>query len=79
MKQLGNLARDDEEVMFLRQFYDLSAALLRLPDGAREVLLLHDVHGYRHAEIAEQLGLAVGTTKTQLHRARKRLREVLSR
>ncbi len=56
---------------------DLEQAVRALPDGAREVLLLHDVHGYRHAEIADRLGCAVGTSKAQLHRARKRLREVL--
>jgi RNA polymerase sigma-70 factor (ECF subfamily) len=58
---------------------DLEAAIEQLPRGAREVFLLHDVHGYRHDEIAEMNGLAVGTTKAQLHRARKRLREVLER
>ena len=56
---------------------DLERALRELPDGAREVLLLHDVHGYQHQEIAGQLGIAVGTSKAQLHRARKRLRKVL--
>lgn len=58
---------------------DLDEALTELPDGAREVLVLHDVYGYKHREIAERLGLAVGTTKAQLHRARKRLRERLTR
>ena len=56
---------------------DLEGALARLPDGAREVFLLHDVEGYRHEEIAEMLGLATGTSKSQLHRARMALREWL--
>ena len=56
---------------------DLEGALARLPDGAREIFLLHDVEGYRHEEIAEMLGLATGTSKSQLHRARMALREWL--
>lgn len=56
---------------------DLETAISRLPDGARTVFVLHDVEGYRHDEIAELLGVATGTSKTQLHRARKLLREAL--
>ncbi len=58
---------------------DFEAALARLPPGAREVFVLHDVEGYRHEEIAELLGLAVGTSKSQLHRARMALRRHLDR
>lgn len=57
---------------------DLEAALERLPDGARRVFVLHDVEGYRHEEIAEMLDLAVGTSKSQLHRARMLLRRHLA-
>ena len=53
---------------------DLEQALSKLPDGAREVFVLHDVEGYRHEEIASMLGLATGTSKSQLHRARMALR-----
>ncbi len=53
---------------------DLEAALLRLPAGARTILVLHDIEGYRHAEIAAQLGIAEGTSKAQLFRARRLLR-----
>ena len=56
---------------------DLESAISRLPDGARRVFVLHDVEGYRHDEIAALLGVAPGTSKTQLHRARKLLREAL--
>jgi RNA polymerase sigma-70 factor (ECF subfamily) len=56
---------------------DLETAMARLPRQARAVFVLHDIEGFRHEEIAEQLGLAVGTSKAQLHRARKLLREVL--
>ncbi len=56
---------------------DLERALARLPKGARAVLILHDVEGYRHDEIAELTGIAVGTSKAQLHRARKLMKELL--
>ena len=57
---------------------DLETALEKLPDGARQVFVLHDVEGYRHEEIAEMLDLAVGTSKSQLHRARMLLRSHLA-
>lgn len=57
---------------------DLRRAVARLPEGARNVFLLHDVEGYKHREIAVQLGIAEGTVKAQLHRARRLLREALS-
>ncbi len=56
---------------------DLERAIALLPAGARSVLVLHDVEGLRHEEIAEVLGCAVGTSKAQLHRARRMLKEVL--
>ncbi len=58
---------------------DLQKALEVLPDGARAVFVLHDVEGYKHHEIGELIGVATGTSKAQLHRARKLLREALGR
>jgi RNA polymerase sigma-70 factor (ECF subfamily) len=58
---------------------DFEQALARLPDGARQVFVLHDVEGYRHEEIAGMLGLATGTSKSQLHRARMALRNHMER
>jgi RNA polymerase sigma-70 factor (ECF subfamily) len=58
---------------------ELEAAIAALPPGARHVLVMHDVEGYKHEEIAQASGIAVGTVKAQLHRARKLLREALSR
>ena len=58
---------------------DFETAIERLPEGARQVFVLHDVEGYRHEEIAEMLGLATGTSKSQLHRARMALRQHLER
>jgi len=59
--------------------FDLERALATLPPGARAVFVLHDVEGYKHQEIAELTGVATGTSKAQLHRARKLLREALTR
>jgi len=56
---------------------DLEAAIAGLPERARTVLVLYDIEGYRHAEIAEMTGMAVGSSKAQLHRARKLVRDVL--
>jgi len=53
---------------------DFDAAIVKLPPGARQVFVLHDVEGYRHEEIAGLLGVTTGTTKAQLHRARMLLR-----
>ena len=56
---------------------ELEAAIAGLPEGARQALVLHDIEGYKHEEIAKMTGLAVGTIKAQLHRARKLLRLVV--
>lgn len=58
---------------------DLEQAIGRLPHGARAVFVLHDVEGYQHAEIGERLGIAEGTSKAHLFRARRLLREMLDR
>jgi RNA polymerase sigma-70 factor (ECF subfamily) len=58
---------------------DLERAIAALPAGARSVFVLHDIEGYKHREIAELTGQAVGTLKAQLHRARRLLREAMER
>ena len=58
--------------------FDLEKAMAALPPGARAVFVLHDVEGRTHEEIAQLLGLAPGTSKAQLHRARRLLREALA-
>lgn len=58
---------------------ELERAVATLPPRARTVLVLHDIEGYTHAEIAALTGTAIGTTKAQLHRARRLLRERLGR
>ena len=58
---------------------DLEKAIAKLPPGARRVFVLHDVEGFKHEEIAVQLGITSGGSKAQLHRARLLLREALQR
>lgn len=58
---------------------DLEEAIGRLPPGARQVFVLHDVEGFRHEDIADLLNVTTGTTKAQLHRARMLLRDYLER
>ena len=53
-------------------------AVAALPDGAREIVILHYIEGYACAEIAERLGIAEGTVKSQLHRARRLLKETMA-
>jgi RNA polymerase sigma-70 factor (ECF subfamily) len=55
----------------------LGAALLSLPDQQREVVLLHDLEGWKHREIADRLELPAGTVRSHLHHARRKLREIL--
>jgi len=63
----------------VEQAVDLERAIAALPTGARRVFVLHDVLGYRHDEIARLTGLAAGTLRAQLHRARRLLMEALDR
>jgi len=56
---------------------NLGRCVAQLPAGSRAIFVLHDIQGYQHHEIAEMLGRSEGVSKSQLHRARKRLRELL--
>jgi len=73
--QIGAIAPGDSPELRI----DLERAIARLPAGARTAFVLHDIEGYQHKEIAEQLGVAVGTVKAQLHRAHKLLIQALDR
>ena len=55
----------------------LERAMDRLPDGMRQILILHDVEGYTHEEIGELLGVTAGTSKSQLFKARAKMRDLL--
>jgi RNA polymerase sigma-70 factor (ECF subfamily) len=69
-------AYDHDRYETLKQ---LDAALAQLSDEHRIVVLLHDTEGYKLSEIQELTGIAVGTIKSRLHRARARLREILTK
>lgn len=56
---------------------EIESAIATLPEGARDALVLHALYGYSHGEAAQMLGIAEGTCKAQLHRARRLLRERL--
>lgn len=57
---------------------DLERAIAQLPDGCRTAFVLHDVEGFEHNEIARMLGVSEGTSKSQVHKARMKLRALLS-
>jgi RNA polymerase sigma-70 factor, ECF subfamily len=56
---------------------NLGRCVAQLPVGCRAIFVLHDIQGHQHHEIAEMLGRSIGVSKSQLHKARKRLRELL--
>jgi RNA polymerase sigma-70 factor, ECF subfamily len=56
----------------------LENAIAKLPPGYRAAFILHDIEGYEHEEVARLLGCAVGTSKSQLHKARTKLRKLLA-
>ena len=58
---------------------DIERALAQLPEGCRTAFVLHDIEGLEHREVAEVMGIAEGTSKSQVHKARLRLRGLLSR
>ena len=66
----------DSDRGFLADSIEKAAA--RLPDGARTVFVLHDVEGYTHEDIARQLGITTGASKSQLFKARAKLRRLLA-
>jgi RNA polymerase sigma-70 factor (ECF subfamily) len=66
-------AKSEETLLRLR----LEKAMQQLPERMRQVLVLHDVEGYTHEDIAEFLGVTAGTSKSQLFKARARMRELL--
>ena len=73
----SEVRRMNQTVAVLNAGVDLSRAIDSLPRGFRVALLLHDGENYTHSEIAEFMGWSPGTSKSQLHKARRRLRELL--
>jgi RNA polymerase sigma factor (sigma-70 family) len=74
---LEYVASHDTAGQRTRERIDLERAVATLPERARAVLILHDIEGWKHEEIAGELGMAVGSSKAQLHRARNLLRQRL--
>ncbi len=79
LKSLLEERRADDGMARIVDRIALERALMALPTGYRTILVLHDIEGYGHEEIARMLGVTVGTTKSQLHKARLRLRRLLRR
>jgi RNA polymerase sigma-70 factor (ECF subfamily) len=69
--------RDSDGAQFANRI-DLDLALAQLPSGSRSVFELFDIAGYKHDEIANLLGCTAGTSKSQLHKARRKLRRLLT-
>jgi RNA polymerase sigma-70 factor (ECF subfamily) len=76
--ELVNRTAGSESTLILNRIY-LEEALRQLSPGYRAVLILHDVEGYEHNQISQILGCAVGTSKSQLHKARLKLRRLLKK
>jgi RNA polymerase sigma-70 factor (ECF subfamily) len=66
-------AKSDEALLRMK----LEKAMQQLPERMRQVLVLHDIEGYTHEDIGEFLGVTAGTSKSQLFKARARMRELL--
>jgi RNA polymerase sigma-70 factor (ECF subfamily) len=77
MEVVGDIDPPRESIGDSGGLRDLEAALTSLPAGARHVFVLHAVYGYSHDETGEMLGIAAGTSKAQLHRAKRLLRQEL--
>ncbi len=73
-KEFGQI---DTELMETIDRVALQRAISQLPPGFRAVFILHDVEGYEHVEISRLMGCSVGTSKSQLHKARLKMRELL--
>jgi len=78
-KPRNEIGGPDPRLSGLLDRLNLQWAIDQLPEGYREIFVLYDVQGYEHSEIAKILGRSIGNSKSQLHKARKRLRELLGR
>lgn len=73
------LCHTDSRLSEMADRIDLQRALDQLPPGFKTVLILHDIEGYEHVEISRLIGCSIGTSKSQLHKARLKMREFLRR
>lgn len=72
------LGTENPSSMQVMDRVELNSAIAQLPPGYRMVFILHDIEGREHEEVARLLGCAVGTSKSQLHKARMKLRKLLT-
>ena len=77
LRPLIELGEPDLRLTGVLDQMNLSRAIEQLPDGYKQMFVLHDIHGYEHHEIAKLLGCSTGNCKSQLHKARVRIRELL--
>ena len=77
--QIGDCRRQIRALMLAESIdrVNLERAIESLPPGYRIIFVLHDIEGYEHNEIAEMMGCSIGNSKSQLHKARMKLRELL--
>jgi RNA polymerase sigma-70 factor (ECF subfamily) len=73
----GELDRPDTSMLWAVDRINLDRAIRKLPPGYKQLFLLHDVFGYNHKEIVERVSCSIGGSKSQVHRARRRLRVLL--
>lgn len=78
MLETGHLHKTKQTVHRVIDRLELDKAIAKLPDGYRKVVILHDIQGFEHDEIAQILGCASGTSKSQLFKARQKLRKMLA-
>jgi RNA polymerase sigma-70 factor, ECF subfamily len=74
---LGERGASDTSMLGVIERLNINRAIRKLPAGYKKLFVLHDVFGYEHHEIARLLGCSTGCSKSQLHKARKRLRRLL--
>jgi RNA polymerase sigma-70 factor (ECF subfamily) len=77
--EMEELPDPPAQAVFTDERIDIERSIALLPDGYRVVLVLHDVEGMKHEEIAQRLDITTGTTKSQLSKARRALRGLLVR
>lgn len=79
IRKSGALSEPEDKVIIENAHVrmDLEKAILSLPQGYREILVMHDLEGFKHHEIAEALGISEGTSKSQLYQARKKMRTLI--
>ena len=79
LDETASYSKDISSAKKMEEHYGIKKALMALPDGYRSVVILHDIQGYKHAEIAKMRGTSEGSVKSQLFKARRKMRTVHDR